>query len=192
MALKSIYQDKPTMRTMLIVMAAAIGSASLTCDSLAQVPTPERSSLLTALSACRGIADDAARLACFDRTSSALDAAERDGAVVIVERQQIREARRQLFGFNAPALPALFGRAGDESDVEPEVASVETTLLGAGQDREGKWTFRLADGSEWRQIDSAPVRFQNRTGTEIRVRRAALGSYLLTAGASRAVRVKRQ
>jgi hypothetical protein len=148
--------------------------------------------LLIALSECRAMRDDAARLGCFDRTADALDTAERRGEVVVVERQQIREARRQLFGFNASALPAIFGRGGNEADGEPEVDGVETTLLGAGQDREGKWTFRLADGSEWRQIDSAPVRFQNRAGTEIRVRRASLGSYLLTAGPSRAVRVRRQ
>jgi len=187
----STNQDKLRMRTILAVTAATIGALSLACDTLAQVPTPERSSLLTALSDCRAIADNAARLGCFDRTADALDTAERHGEVVVVERQQIRDARRQLFGFNAPALPALFGRGGNEAG-EPEVDDVETTLLGAGQDREGKWTFRLADGSEWRQIDSARVRFENRAGTEIRVRRASLGSYLLTAGASRAVRVKSQ
>ncbi|WP_162938899.1 hypothetical protein [Brevundimonas naejangsanensis] len=143
------------------------------------------------LSECRSIADDAERLRCFDRTADALDAAEQQGELVVMDRDQVRQARRQLFGFSAPALPSIFSR-GDDGAEGADVDAVETTLLGAGQDHEGKWTFRLADGSEWRQIDSAPVRFQNRAGTEIRVRRAALGSYLLTAGASRAVRVKRQ
>lgn len=180
------------MRSMLTLCAATIGAFSLSCDVMAQVQTSERSTLLNALSDCRAMTDSAARLDCFDRTADALDTAERQGELVVMERQQIREARRQLFGFSAPALPALFSRGGDGADREPEVDSVETTLLGAGQDHEGKWTFRLADGSEWRQIDSAPVRFQNRNGTDVRVRRASLGSYLLTAGKSRAVRVKRQ
>lgn len=180
------------MRTMSTLCIALIGTFGLTYDTFAQVRPPERSTLLSALSECRAMPDTVARLACFDRTADALDTAERQGELVVMERQQIREARRQLFGFSAPALPAIFSRGGDAADAEPEVDSVETTLVGAGQDHEGKWTFRLADGSEWRQIDSAPVRFQNRSGMEVRVRRAALGSYLLTAGKSRAVRVKRQ
>lgn len=180
------------MRTALTISLAVIGVSALACGVSAQVPSPDRSALLSALSQCRQITTDADRLACFDRAASALDTAERQGEVVVMERSQIREARRQLFGFDVPALPGLFNRGGENAQAEPEVDSVETTLVSAGQNVEGKWTFRLADGSEWRQIDSAPVRFQNRQGTEIRVRRAALGSYLLTAGKSRAVRVRRQ
>lgn len=179
------------MRTTMTIVAAIGGAFIATCDTMAQIPSPERSSLLTALAECRALGDAGSRLACFDRTADALDAAERQGDLVVVERQQIREARRQLFGFSAPALPSIFSRSGD-TEGEADVDSIETSLLGASQDREGKWTFRLADGSEWRQIDSAPVRFTNRSGTEVRVRRAALGSFLLTAGKSRAVRVKRQ
>lgn len=180
------------MRTMLTFCIAVISTLGLSCDTLAQVQPSERSTLLSALSECRAVPDAAARLDCFDRTADALDTAERQGELVVMERQQIREVRRQLFGFSAPALPALFSRRDNETDSEPEFGSLETTLVSAGRDLEGKWTFRLADGGEWRQIDSAPVIFQNRSGVEVRVRRAALGSYLLTAGNSRAVRVKRQ
>lgn len=180
------------MRLMLTLCAATISAFGLSNNVQAQIHTIERSAMLSALSECRAMPDATARLACFDRTADALDTAERQGELVVMERQQIREARRQLFGFNAPALPALFSRGSDGEQGESDLDSMETTLLGAGQDHEGKWTFRLADGSEWRQIDSAPVRFQNRNGTEVRVRRAALGSFLLTAGKSRAVRVKRQ
>ncbi|MEN5145644.1 hypothetical protein [Brevundimonas diminuta] len=172
---------------LVITISIALPSASATA---AQSLVTGRSPLLTAISHCRSVPDDAARLACFDRASEALDVAERQGDLAVMERQQIHETRRQLFGFNAPALPSFFTSGGDGSD--DEVSAIETTLVSAGQDHEGKWTFRLADGSEWRQIDSAPVRFQNRQGIEARVRRAALGSYLLTVAKSRAVRVKRQ
>jgi hypothetical protein len=180
------------MRIMLTFYVATIGTFGLSCDTLAQVQSSERAALLRDLSECRAIPDAVVRLACFDRTADALDTAERQGELVVMERQQIREARRQLFGFSAPALPTIFNRRDDGTDTEPEVASLETTLVSASRDLEGKWTFRLADGGEWRQIDSAPVIFQNRSGAEVRVRRATLGSYLLTAGNSRAVRVKRQ
>ena len=72
-----------------------------------------------------------------------------------------------------------------------EVSSVETTLTRARQGGDGKWVFRLSDGSTWRQIDSERVFFPNREGTEVRVRRAALGSFMMTVGSSRAVRVRR-
>lgn len=154
----------------------------------AQTVAGNRSNLLSALSDCRNMADDTVRLACFDRTAAALDQGEKAGEVVVIDKEQVQMARRELFGFNMPSLPGLFGR----EDEENRVTSVETTLTRAGQTPDGKWVFHLGDGSEWRQIDSMPVRFQNRAGHQVRVRNAALGSYLLTIGGSRAVRVRRQ
>lgn len=176
------------MRIISATILAVIASFSLTDRGYSQNSTPERSPLLSEVARCRTITPDAVRLACFDHAAGALDAAERQGEVVVVDRGQIREARRQLFGFEMPALPSMFGR----DEAEAKIDAVETTLLSAGQGLDGKWLFRLADGSEWRQIDSDPVRFQNRTGMDVRVRRASLGSYQLTAGRSRAVRVRRQ
>lgn len=176
------------MRTLAVTTLACAVISLLPEQCYAQNNTPQRSTLLSEISRCRAITPAAERLACFDQAAGALDAAEQQGDVVVVDREQIREARRQLFGFEMPALPSMFSR--DESEVK--IDSVETTLVSAGQGLDGKWLFRLADGSEWRQIDSMPVRFQNRADTDVRVRRAALGSYQLTAGRSRAVRVRRQ
>lgn len=173
-----------------IILAASIAfsALSLAGSGLAQDSAVSRSPLLEQVARCRQIAADAERLVCFDQAAGALDTAERQGEVVVVERGQIQEARRQLFGFELPSLPPMFTRGADEEKLD----AVETSLVSASQGADGKWLFRLADSSEWRQIDSGPVRFQNRQGTDIRVRRAALGSYQLTAGRSRAVRVKRQ
>lgn len=176
------------MRTITAFGAASFAILLLAEPCHAQNSPAARSPLLTQIAQCRQISTDAERLSCFDRAAGALDAAERQGEVVVVERGQIQEARRQLFGFELPSLPSMFA----STDTEEKIDAVETSLTRASQGSDGKWLFRLADGSEWRQIDSAPVRFQNREGTEIRVRRASLGSYLLTAGGSRAVRVKRQ
>lgn len=106
----------------------------------------------------------------------------------MVDRSQIRQARRQLFGFELSSIPDIFSdKQADES-----IDAIESLLNTAVQGGDGKWVFRLADGSEWRQTDSGSVSFRNRDDTPIRVRRAALGSYLLVAGNSRAVRVRRQ
>ena len=111
---------------------------------------------------------------------------ERQGEVVVLDRASVTETRRQLFGFNL-ALPSLF-----RGETAAEIESVESTLQGASRNGEGRWVFRLADGAVWRQIDSEAVRFDNEPGQPVRVRKAALGSFLLTVDGSRAVRVRRQ
>ncbi len=165
-------------------LAAMTAAAALSGQA---APVQERPETLARLMACRGIADNTARLACFDAAAGALDTAERAGDVVVIDRAGVAETRRQLFGFEMPSLPRLFGPEG-----AVEIDSIDTTLQSAALVGEGRWVFRLADGSVWRQIDSERVRFQNRPGEPVQVRKASLGSFLLTVGGSRAVRVRRQ
>ncbi len=169
----------------LISGLAALAAASTL--SIQAAPVQERPETLAQLMACRGIADNAARLTCFDTAAGALDTAERQGDVVVIDRAGVAETRRQLFGFEMPSLPRLFGPEG-----AAEIDAIESTLQSASLIGEGRWVFRLADGSVWRQIDSERVRFQNRPGQPVRIRKATLGSFLLTVGDSRAVRVRRQ
>jgi hypothetical protein len=167
----------------LISGLAALAAASTL--STQAVPAQERPETLERLMACRAIADNAARLTCFDTAAGALDTAERQGDVI--DRAGVAETRRQLFGFEMPSLPRLFGPEGVGA-----LDSIDSTLESASLVGEGRWVFRLADGSVWRQIDSERVRFQNRPGQPVRVRKAALSSFLLTVDGSRAVRVRRQ
>lgn len=167
-------------------LAALAAVASLSGQA---APGQERAETLSRVTACRAIADSAARLTCYDTAVSALDAAERQGEVVVMDRAQVGEARRQLFGFEMPALPRLFGAAGEGV---AEIDSIETTLQSATELADNRWVFRLADGAVWRQIDSDPIRSRPRPGDAVRVRKASLGSFLMTVGGSRAVRVRRQ
>lgn len=165
-------------------LAAIAAIASLSGQATAP---QERAETLSRVTACRAIADSAARLSCYDTAVGALDAAERQGEVVVMDRAQVGEARRQLFGFEMPALPRLFGAEGSA-----ELDSIETTLQGATRIADNRWVFRLADGGVWRQIDSDSIRHRPRPGDVVRVRKASLGSFLLTVGDSRAIRVRRQ
>lgn len=153
----------------------------------AQTAPAMRPEILDRVVACRQIAAETARLACYDAAVGRLDQAQREGDVVVVDRSQVREARRQLFGFQVPSI-SLF----DQGEKPEAVDSIETTLTRAVVAGENKWVFTLADESVWRQIDSERVNFRNRPGETVRVRRASLGSYLMTIGSSRAVRVRRQ
>ncbi len=169
-------------------MSLIIGLAAATLATApGQTPPQQRPEMLERLTACRAVTGDAARLACYDAAAAAFDSAERQGELVVIDRAAVDETRRQLFGFEMPTLPQLFG-AGAGEDLD----SIETTLERAALSGENRWIFRLADGSVWRQIDSERVRFRNSPGEPVRVRKASLGSFLMTVGDSRAVRVRRQ
>lgn len=173
----------------MMVFAGLLAAGTLVANaaSAQQASAPERPELLSRLVACRSVTAADARLACYDAATGALDSAERQGEVVVVDRAQVSAARRQLFGFELPSI-TLF----DSGPTPERIDSVETTLARASSAGDGKWTFVLADGGTWRQIDSDRVSFRNTAGQPVRVRRATLGSYLLTVGDSRAVRVRRQ
>ncbi len=177
----------PFLRTSGLFFGVACLAAFATAASAQQPAPQERPELLSRLVACRAVTAAEARLACYDAAASALDSAERQGEVVVVDRAQVNAARRQLFGFELPSI-TLF----DAGPAPERIDSVETTLTRAVAAGDGKWTFVLADGSTWRQIDSERVNFRNQAGQAVRVRRATLGSYLLTIDRSRAVRVRRQ
>lgn len=171
--------------SMISGLAAAAVAAATLLGQAAQLQ--ERPETLARLLECRGVVDSAARLTCYDAAAGALDSAERQGDVVIIDRAQVAETRRQMFGFDLPTLPRMFGAAG-----QAEISSIETTLRSASQAADGRWVFRLEDGGVWRQVDAAYVRFENRPGQPVRVRKAAFGSFLLTVGGSPAVRVRRE
>ncbi|WP_322297503.1 hypothetical protein [Brevundimonas sp.] len=142
--------------------------------------------VVTELGRCRTVTDAGERLICLDAASSALDQALRSGDILIVDRSQSQQAQRQAFG--------SVGASEIQSPVpaEPPIEAVETTLVQATLGGDGRWRFVLEDGSVWRQIDTDRVSIRNRAGEPVRIRRAALGSYLLVVGRSGAIRVRRQ
>jgi len=137
------------------------------------------------LTECQAISNAEERLACYDDRMTVVRAATAAGDVIIAERAAVDAAKRAMFGFTTPSLPSVFG--GDD------IESLETTLERATLTPNGAWIFYLADGSIWRQIDNTRVPSPHtRHGEEVRVRKAALGSYFLNLGSSRAVRVRRE
>lgn len=153
----------------------------------AQQAAPVGSPAIANLASCRTITVASDRLSCFDRAAGELETALRSGEILVVDRTQATAARRQAFGTtDAPADILQPPRQEDRID------SIETTLVRATQSGDERWTFVLADGSTWRQVDTDRVRINNRAGETVRVRRGAMGSYLLVVGRSGVVRVRRQ
>lgn len=180
----------------MITVSSAIRLAAVTLAAAAvvtpaagrsQEANPGRAPLLEALLACRAITATDARLACFDSAAAAFDTAEQQGEVTVIDRVQARETRTRLFGLDLGSAN-LFGRLRQDDPVE----AIETTLASARQDGRGQWTFVLADGSVWRQIDNERVTSRTSAGASVRIRQAAMGSYLLSVGGARSVRARRE
>ncbi|MFM8376576.1 MAG: hypothetical protein ACKN9P_11065 [Phenylobacterium sp.] len=165
----------------LFVLATPAGSAP------ASSPAESRAAALQALSACRSRSDPMDRLACFDAAAARLDEAEKKGDIVVVDRRQAQEVRRQAFGFTLPSM-ALFARAEGEEKLD----RVESVLAEARRGPDGKWVVRLENGAVWRQTDAEGPARTPRPGMKVVVRSASLGSFLVSVDGQAGFRAKRE
>lgn len=166
----------------LLALAAMAGSAS------AKTQPPPRSPLVAALEACRAVADATQRLACFDRASAALIAATTKGEVTVVDRADMRKARRSLFGFSVPKLP-FFG--GDRS-AEDDKDELETTITAVRPIGNGRFLIRVAEGNAlWETLESYMSFADPRKGQKVIIKRGPLGSYFVRINNQRGVKGKR-
>ena len=150
-----------------------------------------RPAAFEALVRCRAIADDSARLRCFDGAVSTLQQQAEQRELVVVDRSQIRESRRRLFGLAIPRLPVFGGGSGDDDDAE-EVRSIDSQVASATQYGYGRWLVRLRDGSTWAQIDDNVLALPPRPGQNVHVARAALGTFMMRVNNQPAIRVQRR
>lgn len=172
-----------------LAAAGVLAAALATAPVAAAPPAPKadgRAQALQHLIDCRKLTDNVARLACFDEAAAAMDQAEAKGDIVVVDREQARKVRRQAFGFSLPSL-SLFER-GEKPE---EIATMEGKIVAARQVG-GKWVIRLEDGATWAQIDSNEVPSDPKPGDTVTIRRAAMGSYMLSLGHHVAFRARRE
>lgn len=148
----------------------------------------DRPALFSELVECRKIESIEERVACYDEKVDALDQAEADNEVIIADREEVREARRGLFGFNLPKI-RLFG-GGDDND-EETISELTTTVVAARQFGRGRWRIRMADGAVWEQVNSRSLSSRPREGQEVKIKRASLGSFLVKVGRNPTIRMRR-
>lgn len=141
--------------------------------------------LIQALSACRGVADEKARLDCYDQASARLAEAVDKKELVVMDRQEIQETRRSLFGFSVPDIPLFRGEDGKDS------GKLETTIAGAGRLEGGKWAIRLEDGAIWHTTETRLNLSDPKPGQKIVIQRGTLGNYFLRIDGQRGIRGRR-
>jgi len=180
--------------TVMLTLVALLGPG--THAASAQGEKQARPEVLSRLIACRSVPEASMRLACYDTQSAALDQAERQRDVVVVDRNQIKKARRSLFGLELPDF-SLFGGAdkgnkGEGSQEEEEgVSRIESTIVQATQGPTGRWTLIIQGGARWQQIDTRDLARLPKATMPIVIRRATMGSFLASIDKQIAIRVRR-
>ena len=167
--------------TMAFLGSAAVASAQDTSSAAQAGAVPAQ---VQRLIGCRGIADSAARLACFDKEAGTVAEAVARRDLVVVDREGVQRTRRSLFGLSLPKL-GIFDDDGEE------VSQIESEVDGVGRNADGGYVFILKDGGRWSQIDSRPIALEPARGDKVIVKRAALGSYMLSVARQPSVRVRR-
>ena len=172
------------------VMAVAAAALAAPAALPAQKGKPQqRPEAFEALVRCRALTDDSARLRCFDAAAATLQTAAENRDLVVVDRKQIREAKRGLFGLDIPDFNP-FGGGGDDG-VE-EIKSIESVVRSAHTDGDGRWVITLEDNSTWAQTDSYPFAVNPKRGHKVKIVKASMGSYMMRVNGQPGVRAKRR
>ena len=164
------------------VAAIAVGAGGVAVAKPQSAPT--NAPVVQAVVDCRKIEDGAQRLACYDNAVAALTSAQQSGDLVTLDRKQRQAVRKQAFGFTLPTL-AMFDTG------EKEVDRIDETLASAHQIGQGRWVFQMQDGAVWRQIDDEFLSREPHPGSAIVIRRAMMGSFMLSVDGQPGVRAHR-
>ena len=133
---------------------------------------------IRSLKSCRGIADNAARLACYDQFTDGI------GRDVVTENANRPYDPVKDFGASRAMM-----KQEDIGEQEPEF--IEAKIVSAELTGYSKWTLTLDSGAVWTQIDSVDLPVSPKAGATVKIKQAALGSYMANVGKGRGFKVKR-
>ncbi|MFL6855270.1 MAG: hypothetical protein ACJ8D3_07465 [Sphingomicrobium sp.] len=171
----------------LLPIVSLLALAALSTSTLAKEP-PKTSPLVGAQQTCRALADPTQRLACYDKEAGALLDAAQKGDVAVVDKSEVRQARKSLFGFAMPKVPFFSG--DDTADAVSD--TLETTVKSASGIGYGKFRIIVAEGDAvWETTETYGTMRDPRAGDKILIKRGPLGSYMLRIGSNRGVKGRR-
>jgi hypothetical protein len=147
-----------------------------------------------------GIAESAARLACFDSAVAGLKQAHASGGVAVVSRARIDAAEKEAFGLEQPSLSALAHSAFSPTTAPaagvapalPELDRVQVTITAVERRATGADRFTMANGQVWEQTDAYDLGRTLKAPVSAEIRKAAVGSFMLKVGDEAAVRARRK
>ena len=159
----------------IIVVGVSLSATALAQEADKKGAQVSNTPLIGKLETCTAITDDAERLACFDREVGALGGATADGAVRVVETDDIKKARKKLFGYSLPNV-GLFASDGEED--EEASKRLTSTVTKVRQVSSKEWHFWIKEGNAKWRVKSTSVRFRApKVGDEVEFKPATMGTY---------------
>jgi hypothetical protein len=170
---------------------------------------------LSPIYACAEKSDPVLRLACFDAAVAAVKAAEARSEIITLDQPRVAAVRREAFGFRIPSLPrfgfgtpaiaaaASTGAVATSTSAaaavpspaqraRDEVADEQTFAVNRVGQAGGRVALYLENGSVWHLTEAVEFNAPRQTPYNVRIRTAALGSFILTVeGRNKGYRVRR-
>lgn len=173
-----------------LVVLAAMTVSPMTAGA----QTPD---VLTKLYSCKSITDSTARLKCYDQNIGFVETAQETGNLIAIDKAGARKIQKESFGFNIPSIPKLgfFGNKktkGEKSSGDDGFQTVTLEIMSAKKLANGRYQFKLKNDQIWVQteVSRVPIISKKRTNM-IRIKKAALGSFIAQINGSGGIRVKR-
>lgn len=135
-----------------------------------------------ALDACRAIADNAQRLACYDQAAGSLLQSVERKETVVLDKQAVTKTKRSLFGFSLPRLP-FFGNDKDEKEEFTQIEEPMKTVRSIGL---GRFRFTLDDGATWETTEG--INAFPKPGQKVLIKKGLMGSYFIRFEGNRSVK----
>lgn len=138
---------------------------------------------------CAEITNDSERLSCFDRVTREMRATNRPAATATAPsatgpRQQSAQQQREDFGLDAPRVQEKRQQPAPIKQIKSRVAAVR--YIG-----QVYWAILLEDGAIWKVDEFDRDYRPPRVGETVRVKRGALGGFLMYSGGQTSIRVVR-
>ena len=175
------------MRMVYFVSAAALAALPLTAMAAAPAKLPAQ---VAALQACRTKPDAAERLACYDRAVDVLSAATASRDLVMIDKAEVKAARKGLFGFTMPRIPFLSGGNNDADD-DADARELKTTIVSARRWNRVYWRFAVEGGSMWETTEDTRGFTDPKAGAAVIIERGTLGAYYAKVGRGGRAAVRR-
>ncbi|MFM7349103.1 MAG: hypothetical protein ACKO01_06385 [Erythrobacter sp.] len=171
-------------RGTLVVAIACTGGLAV----MAQPAFKSSAALVDGLRSCKAITGAPERAVCYDAAVGALLGAVESGDVKLVDREEVRRTRRQLFGITLPDIGILKSDGKDEEELSD---LFETTIVSGRQVDRATWRFTTAEGAVW-EINNPPRKLKPfANGDKVVFRKASLGYYFIRINGAMGVKGRR-
>ena len=118
-----------------------------------------------------------------------MQSADTSGEVIFADREQVKKAKRGLFGLGDIRL-GIFSRGEDDAE-DQELEQIDAGVRSITTGRDGKLQIVLEDGARWAQTDLSKVRLKALKAKKVTIKRGPMGSYVMVFDSGSSVKVKR-